>query len=247
MGNLAKNKICTKCGTSLPALIGNFYKDIQKKDGLSSSCADCCRKRKYETFINITSEKLKEERRLKKETYLKSDEYQMFLAKSKEKEKIRKKRYRDKNREILNQKARLSIKKKPSPEKIKEYKKKEYEKIKANPLKKHIHYLRVRMNDCLKNKKQFSVNDVICYNHEEFLNHITSLFTEGMSWENYGKKGWHIDHIRPLASFNLENIEDVKRAFSLQNLQPLWSSENCSKGSLYEGIRHKTEKAALHV
>ena len=59
-----------------------------------------------------------------------------------------------------------------------------------------------------------------------------------MSWDNYGLMGWHIDHIRPLASFDMTKKDDVIAAFSLSNLQPLFASENCSKGSFYKEIRH---------
>lgn len=240
-----RNKTCTKCGVILPAVIGNFYKDRHKADGLSSSCANCCRKQKRETFINITSPKHKEQRRLKREMYLKSEEYQIFLQKSKEKVLLSKKRYRDKNREQLNEKARNSVKKKPSPEKIKQYKKREYDKMMSNPLKKHIHYTRVRINDCLKNGKDFSVRNIILFTREDFINHISSLFSEGMTWDNYGKNGWHIDHIKPLASFNLLDVDELKEALSLSNLQPLWSGENCSKGSFYNGVRYKFQEVDL--
>jgi hypothetical protein len=52
-----------------------------------------------------------------------------------------------------------------------------------------------------------------------------------MTWENHGK--WHIDHIKPGALFNLINIEEQKKCFHYTNLQPLWASENLSKGCKY--------------
>jgi hypothetical protein len=52
-----------------------------------------------------------------------------------------------------------------------------------------------------------------------------------MSWENYGLKGWHIDHIKPLEKFNLLDLEQLKRACHYTNLQPLWAEDNLSKGS----------------
>jgi hypothetical protein len=50
-----------------------------------------------------------------------------------------------------------------------------------------------------------------------------------MSWENYGFYGWHIDHIIPLCS--AKNEEELKRLCHYTNLQPLWSTDNLSKGS----------------
>lgn len=74
---------------------------------------------------------------------------------------------------------------------------------------------------------------------EEARKHLESLFLEGMNWDNNTKRGWHIDHIIPCSAFNLEDLEEQKKCFHFLNLQPLWATDNESKGSLYEGIRYK--------
>jgi hypothetical protein len=61
--------------------------------------------------------------------------------------------------------------------------------------------------------------------------HLASKFTPGMSWENYGK--WHIDHIRPCASFDLSKPSEQRKCFHYTNLQPLWAEENLSKNDKY--------------
>ena len=61
--------------------------------------------------------------------------------------------------------------------------------------------------------------------------HLESQFKPGMTWANYG--AWHIDHIRPCASFNLLDAQQQSECFHWSNLQPLWASENCSKGSKF--------------
>jgi len=58
--------------------------------------------------------------------------------------------------------------------------------------------------------------------------HIESQFKNGMSWDNYGE--WHVDHIRPCASFDLADPGQQKQCFHCSNLQPLWAKENISKG-----------------
>jgi len=73
--------------------------------------------------------------------------------------------------------------------------------------------------------------ELIGCSREYFLYYLESQFTEGMSWDNYGVKGWHVDHKLPLVNFDLLDKEEVKKAFHYTNLQPLWWYDNLSKGS----------------
>lgn len=66
---------------------------------------------------------------------------------------------------------------------------------------------------------------------KELKSYIESKWSLGMNWENYGFKGWHIDHIKPCASFNLSDPEQQKACFHYTNLQPLWALDNWRKGS----------------
>lgn len=59
--------------------------------------------------------------------------------------------------------------------------------------------------------------------------HIEKQFKKGMTWANHGKV-WHIDHIVPLASFNLSNDDHVLMCCHYTNLQPMWASDNIRKG-----------------
>jgi hypothetical protein len=63
----------------------------------------------------------------------------------------------------------------------------------------------------------------------DLMEHLQSQFKEGMHWNNYGK--WHIDHIRPCASFDLTDPEQQRQCFHYTNLQPLWARENIQKGA----------------
>lgn len=60
--------------------------------------------------------------------------------------------------------------------------------------------------------------------------HLEKQFLPGMTWENYGVEGWHIDHIRPCASFDLTNPAQQRECFHYTNLQPLWAIDNIKKG-----------------
>jgi hypothetical protein len=91
--------------------------------------------------------------------------------------------------------------------------------------------LRSRIKTALKNNFKISsaVRDLGC-SIEELKKHLESKFQTGMTWENWGLNGWHIDHIKPLCSFNLSNIEEFKKACHYTNLQPLWAKDNIAKG-----------------
>lgn len=65
---------------------------------------------------------------------------------------------------------------------------------------------------------------------QELKRYLESKFQPGMSWDNYGVHGWHIDHIVPLSSFNLSDPEDYKKACHYTNLQPMWAIDNIKKG-----------------
>lgn len=59
--------------------------------------------------------------------------------------------------------------------------------------------------------------------------HIQSQFKKGMTWKNWGRKGWHLDHIVPCAAFDLTNEEQRRKCFHYTNLRPLWAVENLLK------------------
>lgn len=71
--------------------------------------------------------------------------------------------------------------------------------------------------------------------------HLESQFKNNWSWDNHGKV-WHIDHIRPLASFLIMNESEQRAAFHYTNLQPLSGPDNLKKGSLYNGVRYTRKK-----
>jgi len=68
-----------------------------------------------------------------------------------------------------------------------------------------------------------------------FMKHIESQFTEGMTWQNYGLYGWHLDHIMPCVSFDLTKPEEQAKCFHYTNLQPLWAKDNLSKRATIPG------------
>jgi hypothetical protein len=90
--------------------------------------------------------------------------------------------------------------------------------------------LRIRLRHALNrnDKRGSAVRDLGC-SIEEFVAYFDALFAPGMTWENHGE--WHVDHKRPLASFDLTNPVQIQEACNWRNLQPLWGPENQSKGA----------------
>lgn len=105
---------------------------------------------------------------------------------------------------------------------------KEYKRI--NPSYKLSCNLRNRLYAVLKgNIKKSSVIELLGCSVDELKVHLESKFQDGMSWENYTTHGWHVDHIKPCASFDLTDFKQQKQCFHYTNLQPLWAKENHSK------------------
>lgn len=82
------------------------------------------------------------------------------------------------------------------------------------------------------------VRDIIGYTEQEFTRHIESLWTDGMSWDNYGTKGdeWSIDHKVPVSHFIKTGETDIAVINALSNLQPLWHSDNMKKRDSLEYV-----------
>ncbi len=56
-------------------------------------------------------------------------------------------------------------------------------------------------------------------------------FEDGMSWDNFGARGWVIDHILPVSRFDFRKITHIRRACHYRNLRPCWEAENIRKGN----------------
>lgn len=129
--------------------------------------------------------------------------------------------------------------KKENPQKVKVHKKKQRDKL-------HVKVRRrqsKRISTALKsvgNRKEYSVLKYLGCTATELIQHLEGQFQEGMSWDNYGvneenwKLAWHIDHIKPLASFDLSQESEQMDCFNYTNLQPLWAEENLKKSDSYD-------------
>jgi len=123
---------------------------------------------------------------------------------------------------------------------FKEYGEANREKISARSLNRYHNNIQANLSMTLRNrfnkaidrnwKSGSAVRDLGC-SIAEFKVYLESKFEDGMSWDNKGKGGWHIDHIVPLSAFDLTDREQVKEACHYTNLQPLWEVDNLIKGN----------------
>jgi hypothetical protein len=113
--------------------------------------------------------------------------------------------------------------------------KREYRKnYERNKLKSDIqHTLRNRIRTRLyaSKVKTNSTKKFIDCSIPELKTHLELLFQPGMTWDNWSRHGWHIDHIKPLSSFDLRDPKQLKIACHYTNLQPLWAKDNLRKGN----------------
>jgi hypothetical protein len=78
-------------------------------------------------------------------------------------------------------------------------------------------------------RKAGTSESILGYSAITLKRHLEEQFLPGMSWDNYGQFGWHVDHKRPVSSFAPGS--SVREVNALSNLQPLWWRDNLAKGA----------------
>ena len=144
---------------------------------------------------------------------------------------------KDKRRKIVNK-----YNNKPSTKLyIKKYKNEHRDILNKNKMKKYYNDINYRLNFLFSNhlRKVLSKNapnkkfwsHLVGYTISDLKKHFESQFREGMTWENHGVEGWHIDHKIFKIRFKFKSYKDpqFKECWSLNNLQPLWQKENLMK------------------
>jgi len=208
-----KMKQCRKCGNLKP--FAEYHKNKCRSDGHVDHCKQCIKERyqeKNKETIDAKNKRMEHNKKHKK-------------AKVKDSAAIRYQRHKDRIKKLNRQRSRSQAYR----EKRQEREKKRYE---SDPAYKASKNFRARIHKALKNniKKTSTINLLGC-SIEHARQHLESQFTHAMSWDNHGVHGWHIDHITPCHSFDLSDPEQQRQCFHYTNLQPLWASDNQSKGN----------------
>jgi hypothetical protein len=104
-----------------------------------------------------------------------------------------------------------------------------FKEYRRDPARRLMRSVGARIRTALVGKHGNRTEHLVGYTGEELRSHLEKQFAKGMTWENYGQ--WHIDHIIPLAAFNVTGLDDpeLRRAWALANLRPLWAEDNIRK------------------
>ncbi len=212
-------KRCNKCSTLKNK--SEFYRNHRSPDMLASLCKQC----KVEYSRNYRQKNLDECRRKERE----------YSARNSGARADRVKRFYDEN-----------------PEKAKEYNARyvakpqvkaamnEYGRLRINRLRKECTLFKLQLN-CrnrlhaalrgIGERKTSRTFETIGCSPQQLKDHLEKQFEIGMSWDNYGE--WHVDHITPIAWGKTKSR--VLELSHYSNLQPLWATENHSKGARCAG------------
>lgn len=207
-------KRCTKCKVEKD--VSNFHPDTRYRSGLFPICRECrnAQRRQYDIAYRKTdkrkamkkawyqSEKGKEYRRQYEKKYALTEKRQSLMHRH---------RHTDRYREVI----RVNVQKKRATDL--------QFRLTLSLRSRLIHAVRTGQ------KNGSAVRDLGC-SIAEFKKYIESKFQIGMTWKNWSRSGWHLDHIVPLASFDLTKREQLLKACHYTNIQPLWAKDNFKKG-----------------
>ncbi len=234
-----KKKICSKC--KIKKSILRFSKDKRKKSGLCCQCKDCRKiyndqnKNKRIKYYEDHKETILFNNQIYRE--LKKHELKKYREKNKTRRKEQNKKWKNKNKELLkeyNKKWKINNKNKyhsnfvkwknNNLEHLRRYRQNRRKQINI----KLIDNIRRRINMAIKSKKNHSI-EYLGIDIESYKKYLQQLFDSRMNWNNYGIKGWHIDHIIPISS--AKNEEELIKLFHYTNTQPLWAEDNLKKSN----------------
>ena len=211
-------KICKTCKVE-KQLHGNFCKAVKSLDGYAANCKQC-----YHAHVKVldaTAEARKEHDDNKERCCKKCNEWKPFSGFHNS----------TKGRHGLMSRCKVCVR---------QYNRKWAKDKKTTDAEfRLLCNLRRRMTIAIQKVKQRVANSNKCDSTLKLLGtdigtlkqHIEQKFQEGMTWDNYGE--WHMDHIRPCASYDMSIDENQRQCFHYSNLQPLWAADNLRKGAKY--------------
>ena len=239
------SKICTKC--KIEKSISEYYKHKGGKYGIKGRCK-LCKKDEYEKNKEIIIKKQKEYYEKNKE---KNKEKNREMRNRKAREYY--KNNQEKNREMRNRKAREyyhknidKIKKNRETQEYKENRNKNIKERRKNDLQyKTMNNIRSRLSEFLK-ERTIKKNNTTILSVGCSKKHLTDWIKYNIDLDDLNE--YHIDHVRPLASFNCKTYEEVieTKCNHWTNLIPTSPEYNLIKSDR-EPTKHELFKQELRI
>jgi hypothetical protein len=197
-----------------------FYKKKSTKDGYRYDCIACSK-----LYKELNKERDKERNKIYNDS--RKDKQKGYYNENKEEFKNRNKLNYENNKEYIKERNReYSIKNRERRNSYLKNRKEKDSLFKLTVSLRGIIYKTMKRNGCGKNSR---TTEILGISFEEFKIHIENQFTQGMSWENHGE--WHLDHKTPVSWAT--NEKETYELNHYTNFQPLWGTENMSKGNRY--------------
>lgn len=205
-------KKCANCGEIKSATNDYFGNSTKSKDGLKHTCKTCRKQKEYSNQIEHIARVRKKHYEENKLEILKK--HKKYRAKNKERYQLYDAQYYKDNKIAIKENVKTNM----------------YARLKIDVNYKLLVRYRTRLYKAVKGyDKSKTTRELIGCSVEELKKHLESQFTEGMTFENYGK--WHVDHIIPCSSFDFSKEEEQRKCFNYKNLQPLWAIDNLRKSN----------------
>ena len=213
-------KLCQTC--QLKKEISLFHKKKDGKLGVKPECKECCAKRNRAYYllhrVHIQNQSKEYHRQNRDEINQQRKEYhKVYYLQNQERLRERAKQQRDRRR-VYERNYRRNQRKDPR------------HRLDDN-ISRSIQ-LDLRCRGSGKNGKSWE--SLVGYTLGVLRQRLESQFHKDpkITWENMGSY-WHVDHIRPKASFSYATSSDIEfqECWALENLQPLEACANLRKGS----------------
>ena len=235
-------KDCTGCKQKKD--ISDFYRNANGKPYSRCKCCHCSTTRRWQ---DLNWKKVLAYAKTARQNAIRKNGNAFYKMKSDSN-----KRWRSKNKEKISSRRKVALASRPdiagsSLDRIKRWgkenrvralaasRKNHARRYRGNPDFKAKVLLRNRVNKAIARFGCKGFKKILGCTQAEFREHIQRQFKPGMNWNNHGVRGWHYDHIFPLAK--CKNEEELIRACQYKNIQPLWWHENnLKRDKIPEGV-----------
>jgi hypothetical protein len=231
------SKQCTKC--NIIKEYTHFHRDVSNPTGYNSWCKVCIKEKDACKYANNKEELgLKARQRYKNNREKNISRHKIYYENNKEKVRAYANKYYQENKEKEKERHKKYLLEHPTFARDVQRKRRQNPVYRLHASISSSIYSSLLLNSLRKNNNTYKYTGKTA---AELMEYLETLFKEGMTRNNQGQgEGkWHVDHIKPITAFDKQQENWIYECFNYNNLQPLWSEDNISKSSVYEGKRHR--------